>query len=295
MAEDRRDGDVPPQVLQYLRQHETVTVASVSPSGMPHAATMIYADDGLVLYFCTSPDSRTAHYVAQNPRVAFTIDEYAADWRRITGIQGAGECRPLLDSEEIRQVTQLFQRKFAALADQPEGFSSFSRLTFFRILPSDLEYIDRAGATGTTSQALGMDYHKNLVYSVFRNLPRQEVDAISGQLHTLSFDTGEIIVRQGAPADKFFVIVDGEVAVLRDDGEGAVPVATLRRGQFFGEIAILQDTPRTATVRAASPVSLLTMDRDVFRSLVAQSLSTTQDFDRVIRDRRTALARQPEP
>ena len=70
-------------------------------------------------------------------------------------------------------------------------------------------------------------------------------------------------MRQGAPADKFFIIVDGEVTVLRDDGRsGEAPVATLRRGQFFGEIAILRDTPRTATVRAVTPVTLLTMDRE---------------------------------
>jgi CRP-like cAMP-binding protein len=137
-----------------------------------------------------------------------------------------------------------------------------------------------------------MDYHKSLVYSVFRHLPAQQIDAITAQLETVEYESGATIVRQGAPADKFFIIVDGEVTVLRDSGQGEVPVATLGRGQFFGEIAILQDTPRTATARATSPVTLLTMDRSIFRSLVAQSLSTTQDFDRLIRERLTALGRQ---
>ena len=185
---------------------------------------------------------------------------------------------------------QLFRQKFLSLADPPDGLSFFHQLSFFRVTPSEIEFIANAGAAG----ALGMDYHRSLVYSVFRNLPRQEVEMLSGQLHVVTFDAGEIIVRQGTPADKFFIIVDGEVTVLRDEGQGSVEVATLRRGQFFGEIAILRDTPRTATVRAGTPVTLLTMDREVFRSLIAQSLSTTQDFDRVIKERLSALGQETD-
>lgn len=292
MAQDRQDGKVPPQVLEYLREHKTVTVATASPSGAPYAATMMYADEGLALYFCTRPDSRTAQYLAQNPRVAFTIDEYYPDWTKTKGIQGTGDCRQLLAAEEVRHAVQLFRQKFALLADSGDDVSAFNRLSIFRIAPSGVAYIDNVGG-GATTQSLGMDYHKSLVYSVFRDLPRQEIDAISAQLQTVDYESGATIVRQGAPADKFFIIVDGEVTILRDEGQGEAPVATLRRGQFFGEIAILQDTPRTATARAASPVTLLTMDRSVFRSLVAQSLSTTQDFDRVIQERLTALGRSP--
>jgi nitroimidazol reductase NimA-like FMN-containing flavoprotein (pyridoxamine 5'-phosphate oxidase superfamily) len=291
MPQDRQKGEVPPQVLEYLREHKTVTVATASPSGAPHAATMMYAEEGLTLYFCARPDSETAQSLAQNPRVAFTIDEYDPDWTKTKGIQGTGDCRQLLDPEEIRHAVQLFRQKFARLTESSGDMSSLGQLCIFRIAPAGVAYIDNPEG-GAKKQALGMDYHKTLVYSVFRDLPRQEIDAISAQLHTVEYEPGATIVRQGAPADKFFIIVDGEVTVLRDDGHGGeAPVATLRRGQFFGEIAILQDTPRTATARAASPVTLLTMDRSVFRSLVAQSLSTTQDFDRVIQERLTALGK----
>jgi uncharacterized protein YhbP (UPF0306 family) len=252
---------------------------------------MMYADEGLTLYFCTRSDSRTAQYLAENPRVAFTIDEYYPDWTKTKGIQGTGDCRQLVDAEEVRRAVQLFQQKFAGLANSADEMSSLHHLCIFRIAPSGVAYIDNPGG-GAKTQALGMDYHKSLVYSVFRNLPRQEIDAITAQLQTVEYESGATIVRQGAPADKFFIIVEGDVAILRDDGKGEVLIAKLGRGQFFGEIAILQNTPRTATARAASPVTLLTMDRSVLHSLIAQSLSTTQDFDRVIQERLTALGRQ---
>ena len=115
MTQDPQRGEVPPQVLEYLREHKTVTVATASPSGAPHAATMMYADEGLTLYFCTRSDSRTAQYLAQNPRVAFTIDEYDPDWTKTKGIQGTGDCRQLVDAEEVRRAVQLFRQKFAGL------------------------------------------------------------------------------------------------------------------------------------------------------------------------------------
>ena len=74
-----------------------------------------------------------------------------------------------------------------------------------------------------------------------------------------------MIVRQGAPADKFFIIVDGEVEVVRESEGKTRSLGTLGRGQFFGEIAILRDTPRIATVRAVKPTTLFAMERDIFR------------------------------
>lgn len=78
--------------------------------------------------------------------------------------------------------------------------------------------------------------------------------------------------------------------VREHDGSEQV-VATLGPGQFFGEVAILRDMPRTATVRAVTRVSLLTMDDETFRSLVAQSLGVTADFDEIIQARMSGLAR----
>jgi hypothetical protein len=268
--------DVPPHVLEYLGEHKTLTLATASPGAVPHATTLVYANDGLAIYVWTRPESTTARHIEQNPVVSFAIDEYTPDWREMKGIQGAGDCQVLLDGGELKRVSGLFEDKFPPLAGKLG-----TDVSFFRISPTELQFIDN---TATGEDAAGK-FHRDLVYSLFRDLPEQEVERVEAQLRTVEVPAGDVIVRQGAPADKFFIIVDGEVEVSREDDGGERALATLGRGQFFGEIAILRDTPRMATVRATKPTTLFAMERDIFRSLVAQSMGTTEDFDRVIRQR----------
>jgi CRP-like cAMP-binding protein len=282
MSEDPKAQAAPPHVLAYLRAEATLTLATATRTGLPHAATMVYVADGMALYFCTRPDTTTARNIADNPTVAFTIDEYSADWSKTKGIQGGGECQMVLNPADIKRVVALFRERFTFLSD-----ASAANVSVYRIVPAELQYIDNEKAGTGRPQSLAMEYRRSLVYSVFKGLPRHEVETLAAKLETVQVEAGATIVRQGAPADKFFIIVDGEVEVLREGGPGQPPkkVAALKRGQFFGEMAILRDLPRTATVRATTPVTLLAMERDDFRALVAQSLATTQDFDRVIQQR----------
>lgn len=281
------DGiEVAPAVLDYLHGHNTLTVATVSPAGVPYAATMVYVNDDLSIYFSSRPGSTTIANIEQNPAVAFTIDEYTEDWATTRGIQGSGDCRWVLDPTEVQRVVAAFEQKFPFLgATRPEA------LAFFRITPTQLSFIDNSalstGPGGTPM--LGMDYRKTLVFSVFRDLPREDAEQLSAGLDSMQVDSGQVIVRQGAPADKFFIIVDGEVEVLREDAGEETTVARLGAGQFFGEVAILRDVPRTATIRSVLPTTLLTMDRDQFKRLVAKSLATTEDLDQVIRERMEGL------
>jgi uncharacterized protein YhbP (UPF0306 family) len=269
--------DVPPHVLDFMREHDTLTLATASPGGVPHATTLVYVNDGVLLYIWTKPETTTARHIEQNPVVAFTIDEFASDWREIKGIQGRGDCQTLLDSTEIERVMGLFTGKYPSL----EG-SLGTDLSFFQITPAELGFIDN---TASGRREGRVEFHRDLVYSLFHDLPEREVERVEAQLRTVEFGEGDVVVRQGAPADKFFIIVDGEVEVVHE-GDGAQrPLATLGRGQFFGEIAILRDKPRMATVRALRPTTLFAMESDVFRALVAESMGTTEDFDAVIRQR----------
>ena len=96
-----------------------------------------------------------------------------------------------------------------------------------------------------------------------------------------------MIAREGAPADKFFIVVEGEVEVVREIG-GEV-LSRLGPGDLFGEIAIIRDRPRSATLRAVAPTRLLAMEHDTFRDLVGQALGTTAEFDQVVRARLESL------
>ena len=75
--------------------------------------------------------------------------------------------------------------------------------------------------------------------------------------------SGKELARQGEFGQEFFVIVDGTAEVVRDDAR----IAELGPGDFFGEMALLEEERRTATVRAASPMRVLVMTRQNFRSL----------------------------
>jgi uncharacterized protein YhbP (UPF0306 family) len=277
MANETSQIDLPPNVLEYLHEQKTLTLATASRGAVPHAATLVYVDEDGSLYFWTRPDTTTAQQIAQNDVVSFAIDEYSSNWRETKGVQGAGNCQVVLDSEEIDRVVAAFEAKYPSLAG-----SLSNEFSFFRITPTQIQYIDNsaAGDGGT-----GIAFHRNLVYSIFKDLPQDQVETVEGQLRTIEVPEGDVIVRQGAPADKFFIIVDGEVEVTREADGKTRSLGTLGRGQFFGEIAVLRDTPRVATVRALKPTVLFSMERDVFRSVVAQSMGTTGDFDRLIQQR----------
>jgi uncharacterized protein YhbP (UPF0306 family) len=276
MAKQDAVLDVPPHVLDYLRERKTLTLATASPRAVPWAATFTYVNDGPVLYIWTRPETTTARHMEQNPVAAFTIDEIAPDLQEVRGIQGSGECNVLLDSGEVRRVVEQFEQKYPPLSG-----SLSSNISLFRLTPTALQFIDTKsrGATG------GVDFPRDVVYSVFRDLPEQQAENLAAQLQTVEADPGDVIVRQGAPADKFFIIVDGEVEVVREDAGESRTLATLGRGQFFGEIAILRNTPRMATVTAVKRTTLFAMERQAFQGLVAQSMGTTQDFDQVIQKR----------
>jgi uncharacterized protein YhbP (UPF0306 family) len=268
--------DVPPRVLDFLSGHTTMTLATASPTGVPRATTLRFVNDGLTLYFWTRSQSWTAKQIEQNPLVSFTISEESA------GLQGTGEARMVLGGDEVGRAVELFSGKFP----QALGASTMN-ISFFRIAPTDIKLVDEAyaGGRGETQLFAAAEYKVDHVYNVLRDLPAEEVGVIAGELHRVEVEAGAVVARQGAPADKFVIVVDGEIEVSRESDGEPERVLTLGPGDFFGEVAILVDTPRTATLTAITGATLLTMDHDQFRSVVGQSLGVAADFDRIVRER----------
>jgi nitroimidazol reductase NimA-like FMN-containing flavoprotein (pyridoxamine 5'-phosphate oxidase superfamily) len=257
MSEAAQQSEVPERVLDYLRGHETLTLATASPTGVPRAATLTYANDGVTIYVWLNPDASTARNLAQNPIVSFAIDEYSDDWRKTRGIQATGEAEVLLRPDEVSRAVELFAEKFPSLErSQPANVS------FFRISPSDIQFIDGSEGGEGRDQEIGVAYNRDAVYSVFRDLPASDLATVAGRLQSMKVEPGAVVVRQGAPADKFFIIVEGEVDVVREDDGEEKTINTLGPGDYFGEVAILRDSSRIATVRAKTPTTLLAMDRD---------------------------------
>ncbi|MDP8923213.1 MAG: cyclic nucleotide-binding domain-containing protein, partial [Chloroflexota bacterium] len=107
-------------------------------------------------------------------------------------------------------------------------------------------------------------------HPVFAGLGPAELDRLAVSMLVTRYSAGDVIVRQGEPGDRFFLLVDGRVGVVREEGGVATVLAALAAGDFFGELALLDDVPRGATVRALTPVEAYTLDRTQFRSLLGR-------------------------
>lgn len=105
----------------------------------------------------------------------------------------------------------------------------------------------------------------------FPHLSEAELISLSGNLEALQVNAGEIITRQGEPADRFYIISRGEVEVLQEAGDQAVVINTLTSGQCFGETGLLNWAPRRASVRARTHCDLLALDREAFKMFISNA------------------------
>jgi MFS family permease len=99
---------------------------------------------------------------------------------------------------------------------------------------------------------------------IFAPLPPPAIERIATHLTEVTVPAGEVLIRQGDVGDRFLMIVEGDVEVSRD----GVPIAERTAGDHIGEIALLRDVPRTATVTARTKTRFLVLDRDPFLEAV---------------------------
>ena len=121
---------------------------------------------------------------------------------------------------------------------------------------------------------------------VFPDLAGPALESLAEQAEKLWYSDGVSIVAEGDAADRFFVIAKGEVAVTRRTPEGEeIELAVLGPGQFFGEVGILAETRRTATVRAVGDVELLALSWQEFQRTLERSDQTERDFSEIVHER----------
>jgi uncharacterized protein YhbP (UPF0306 family) len=278
--------EIPPEIVEYLSAQRTLTLATVS-SRVPRASTFLYVNEGPTLYFWSRAGTITTSHIDQNPIVAFAIDDYSEDLNATRGLQGVGECQVILSGEEVARVADLFGQRFPTLSP-----GSTMSISFFRILPTDLQLIDNRAATPAAARgdSFGADFHRDRSYSVVANLPTDDADMVTAALQPITATAGETIVRQGGPADKFLILLEGEAEVIREVDGQTESMSPLKPGTLYGEVAIMLDLPRSASVKARTDVKLLALDKEDFREVVAGSLGLSVDFDEVIRGRLDKLA-----
>jgi ABC-type lipoprotein export system ATPase subunit len=122
-------------------------------------------------------------------------------------------------------------------------------------------------------------------------LPHLTVEQLTWVNHELvpeQFAPGALIVRQGEPADRFYIITKGAVEVFLPHPSGQdITVKHMDEGDYFGEIGLLRAGRRTASVRAApgQPVEVVTLDREDFERLITESQATRTELEYAARER----------
>lgn len=116
---------------------------------------------------------------------------------------------------------------------------------------------------------------------LFGSLPRGALVALAKATEDMEVEEGKVLAREGDIGQEFFVVVDGEVLVTKDGEE----IRRLGPGDFFGEIALLEDVRRTATVTAATPLRFFVLTRQGFRGLVAHQPQIEAQVRRAARER----------
>jgi diguanylate cyclase (GGDEF)-like protein len=126
--------------------------------------------------------------------------------------------------------------------------------------------------------------------SLFRELPQDDIERISAVCQPRRFRPDEVVFAEGSPGKEFFIVVEGQVDIWKDfEGPERDLLATCGPGQAFGELALIDDDPRSATVVARDAVTTLVIDRKEFHRVIRGSgtiaLSVMQSLSGMIRER----------
>jgi CRP/FNR family cyclic AMP-dependent transcriptional regulator len=105
---------------------------------------------------------------------------------------------------------------------------------------------------------------------LFAGLEEQDLAALAREMRARRFRRGEVLFHMGDPGDALFVVTSGAVKISlpSEEGDEAI-IATVREGEFFGELALLDGAPRSATATALEPTETLVLPRPRFRELIA--------------------------
>ena len=122
--------------------------------------------------------------------------------------------------------------------------------------------------------------------SVFRFVSDEHFEAIEPLLQEEHYEFGEVIVKQGDPANSFYVLTSGRARALKIKSDGEeIPLGVLKPGDSFGEAALAEGGTRNATVRCSTAVDVLRIDRDDFLQLVRRVPDLKQYIESTGRNR----------
>ena len=137
----------------------------------------------------------------------------------------------------------------------------------------------------------GVDVDRLKDVPILAHLDDEILAELPDQFVTERYPAERKIIVQGDPGNRFYILVRGKVDVIQEDPDGAeVRVAVLHDGDYFGEIALLQDVPRTASVITRAPSVFLSLERSEFASLLKRAPGLREILLKTYADRQSAKA-----
>ncbi|MCC6139703.1 MAG: mechanosensitive ion channel family protein [Nitrospira sp.] len=147
--------------------------------------------------------------------------------------------------------------------------------------PPDLTAQRAVELTGIEEQLRAIDF--------LAVLDAEALHALAEQAQTRVYLPGEQVVQEGDPGEELFVVIEGAADVVVTTGGHVTPVATLTKGQFFGEMSLLTGAPRSATVQAKSHLTVTVIGKQAISQAISRTPSLAEQFGTILTTRQSAL------
>ena len=120
---------------------------------------------------------------------------------------------------------------------------------------------------------------------LFEGMDRSRLKLLTFASDRHIYDPGQVVIRQGEVGETAYIIISGTADIILETADGPTHIATLGRNDQFGELALLCEAPRTATVTANEPLTVLSISKDVFIKLIAEDAEMSARITRSIAER----------
>ena len=180
----------------------------------------------------------------------------------------------------VVEADRIFVFDKGRLVDQGEHRELVDREGVYR----DLWERQQGFIVGEGAQYVGVEATRLQAIPLFKDLDGVMLAAIANRFAVERFPEDEVVFQEGDFGDKLYIVMHGHVEVLTTGPTGEeVRLAALRDGDYFGEMALLEDVPRMAAVRTRAPTQLLSLEREQFLNLMNTIPDMRSQFERAVR------------
>lgn len=120
---------------------------------------------------------------------------------------------------------------------------------------------------------------------MFAKLDASKLKLLAFTSEILTFEDKDILFQAGDSADSAYVIMEGAVDILTETDNGPIVALSLQQNQLFGELALLNNTPRSATIRAQGEIKVMRITTDMFLKLLSENSDIALDVMRQLSDK----------